>query len=673
MSANGVNGHREDVLYRKLSADRKEIRILCLEEDRDPNTPHYGNDPATTPPTPSKLNFRWEYISLSDRIVPHYDAISYSWGNDEEKAKGATIDLNGETITIPKNAQQALNALCLRHGHYRVWIDAVCIDQEDKTERNVQVSFMGDIFSKATRVCVWLGEDHSSGEPAIGSIRTLLQSLDPRLPEALKSPHSLSNQSPPLSTDPGKLSSYLGWPSVYSFYSNRWFTRAWVIQEVCLAKQAIFYQGKYPSAVDFNEIAVLATYLYERRYTLPKNPKKSALTGFENAATMYTLKRHKSQKLASLLRVVYTFHCSEPHDMVYSVLGMRHRSAQKAESVHRVIPIYEEPIVEVYAKATKAAITETRSLGILKHAHSLRPLHRRSGEFDDFPSWALRMDLRGHYHINPISYRNFRFNANNYLPLVLWPNESSRVLRVQGVLVDVICDVSECMRWKQYGAENLVNGGGNGFNDTLTAAAVLHETYNWTKEQLPLWKGKDLAAKFSMTIAAGQDASGRNLAEDRANANRLHHGFWTTAHYPECPNSAGATNGDVSESEDDAASVTSASTNSRSIDVKDFDADLEADNPDATYALAAMMKGGHHRTVYVTERGALGLGTDNVEPGDCLVILFGGSVPFVLRPEKHYWRFVGDTYVEEVMHGEFIKSLNEVNRLEGAKQWFKIR
>ena len=84
--------------------------------------------------------------------------------------------------------------------------------------------------------------------------------------------------------------------------------------------------------------------------------------------------------------------------------------------------------------------------------------------------------------------------------------------------------------------------------------------------------------------------------------------------------------------------------------MKDFDTDLAADNPDATYALAAMMKGGHHRTVYITERGALGLGTDNVQIGDVVCILFGGTVPFVLRPQAHYWHFVGDCYVEEIMH-----------------------
>lgn len=112
------------------------------------------------------------------------------------------------------------------------------------------------------------------------------------------------------------------------------------------------------------------------------------------------------------------------------------------------------------------------------------------------------------------------------------------------------------------------------------------------------------------------------------------------AHAPEEGNAA------TQEIRDD---VSISSRSVRSVDVKDFETDLEADNPDATYALASMMKSGHHRTVFVTTRGYMGLGTDNVKPGDAVCILFGGTVPFVLRPEAHFWRFVGDAFVEDVM------------------------
>jgi hypothetical protein len=46
-----------------------------------------------------------------------------------------------------------------------LWIDAICINQEDITERGHQVQLMGRVCSKATRVLVWLGEASEEKHP----------------------------------------------------------------------------------------------------------------------------------------------------------------------------------------------------------------------------------------------------------------------------------------------------------------------------------------------------------------------------------------------------------------------------------------------------------------------------------------------------------------------------
>jgi Heterokaryon incompatibility protein (HET) len=38
------------------------------------------------------------------------------------------------------------------------WIDAVCIKQKDEAEKNEQVSMMGEVYQKAQRVVIWLGQ-----------------------------------------------------------------------------------------------------------------------------------------------------------------------------------------------------------------------------------------------------------------------------------------------------------------------------------------------------------------------------------------------------------------------------------------------------------------------------------------------------------------------------------
>ncbi|KAK0622769.1 heterokaryon incompatibility [Immersiella caudata] len=52
----------------------------------------------------------------------------------------------------------ALNNLRLVEGERALWVDAVCINQEDKEECARQVLKMGDIYRRATNVTVWLGD-----------------------------------------------------------------------------------------------------------------------------------------------------------------------------------------------------------------------------------------------------------------------------------------------------------------------------------------------------------------------------------------------------------------------------------------------------------------------------------------------------------------------------------
>lgn len=46
---------------------------------------------------------------------------------------------------------------------YKIWVDAICINQDDVGERNTQVMRIRDIFSQSSVVTIWLGEDEISG------------------------------------------------------------------------------------------------------------------------------------------------------------------------------------------------------------------------------------------------------------------------------------------------------------------------------------------------------------------------------------------------------------------------------------------------------------------------------------------------------------------------------
>jgi len=84
-----------------------------------------------------------------------YIAISYMWGSPEDTK---TITINGMPVTVGENLAAALDCLWSSLVD-KVWIDAVCINQDDINERNAQVLRIRDIFSQSLAVTIWLGED----------------------------------------------------------------------------------------------------------------------------------------------------------------------------------------------------------------------------------------------------------------------------------------------------------------------------------------------------------------------------------------------------------------------------------------------------------------------------------------------------------------------------------
>jgi hypothetical protein len=65
---------------------------------------------------------------------------------------------NGKYIPITRNLDAALRVLQEEKMHRMLWVDAICIDQENISEKSHQVPLMKDIFELADQVIIWLGE-----------------------------------------------------------------------------------------------------------------------------------------------------------------------------------------------------------------------------------------------------------------------------------------------------------------------------------------------------------------------------------------------------------------------------------------------------------------------------------------------------------------------------------
>jgi hypothetical protein len=104
------------------------------------------------------------------------------------------------------------------------WIDALCINQSDMAEKNVQLPLMPQIFESASRVVVWLGEEYENSGAAISFLQDSLNatSFDEFLQE------------------PSRKDAFTGGVHLMK---RPWFTRRWVIQEISSARRAHLYCG----------------------------------------------------------------------------------------------------------------------------------------------------------------------------------------------------------------------------------------------------------------------------------------------------------------------------------------------------------------------------------------------------------------------------------------------
>jgi hypothetical protein len=110
----------------------------------------------------------FEYPLQSSRSTHLYEALSYVWGDPDITLP---ILVQGKTFNVTVNLHAALLQL-RNHSIERIlWIDAICIDQGNQSEKEHQIQYMANIYGQANRVLVWLGEAADDSDLAFEVMR----------------------------------------------------------------------------------------------------------------------------------------------------------------------------------------------------------------------------------------------------------------------------------------------------------------------------------------------------------------------------------------------------------------------------------------------------------------------------------------------------------------------
>ncbi|RFU34714.1 hypothetical protein B7463_g1603, partial [Scytalidium lignicola] len=173
-------------------------------------------------------------LYVSHKNTEAYEALSYTWGNHH---KPCQIILSEGTLQITESLYTALSHLRNENGRRLLWVDAICIDQSNNEERSQQVMLMPKIFSAASWVLAWLGEEDSNGRVALQLLQKIGETDFSALPQKQVSVAWMQDHGLPLQGNPL-------WRHLLTFWQRPWFRRLWVVQEFVLAKDVYMLCGE---------------------------------------------------------------------------------------------------------------------------------------------------------------------------------------------------------------------------------------------------------------------------------------------------------------------------------------------------------------------------------------------------------------------------------------------
>lgn len=207
------------------------------------------------------------HINLSHQPLGSLDkceALSYEWGSNDRRhdiiCDGRVIKGTSNLITVLHHLRHRAVATPLAKMKF-LWIDAICIDQDDGKDKDKQLPLMSNIYRNSGAVLMWIGEETGLSSEAFEIISLLNQTAEKferfqDLGFEVAGGFGLGN-----GLQLQQLLSKRAWPDVLNVLASRsYFTRLWIMQEVALANEEtsqVLCGSLSCSWLDFNRAARL--------------------------------------------------------------------------------------------------------------------------------------------------------------------------------------------------------------------------------------------------------------------------------------------------------------------------------------------------------------------------------------------------------------------------------
>ncbi|KAF7904163.1 hypothetical protein EAF00_001497 [Botryotinia globosa] len=550
-----------------LSLSNREIRILILQ--------------PLSKGTPIQCTV--ETISLLSH--PSYEALSYVWGDASIRQ---TITFNDTPFSVTQNLATALHHLRLPLKSRRLWVDAICINQSDVKERNEQVTLMGEIYSLAKPVLVWLGETFEGCEEAFDQMSKISVAIEDEIMEEESQ-------------------------TMFSFYielvEKEWFTRLWTIQELALADQEPLLGcgstwttwsvlSKVWQKVAMIEFTKMGMVMMERGDENEDTNKTAVLQSVRTSTIKIDLLNNlrravtdkKGEDLRDLLLNTVTSKATEPKDRIYGLLGMMGSSDRKTITVD-----YSRSLGTIYADATSHIFHKGIGPSFLAGLELAGP--NPPFQYSSFPSWVPRLGSESLLHSTLYHPPGIGVSGAGSTAINGHISPDLKTLYVRGLSVDTIAEKftfgpdNECLTQLSHIEEMVLKA------KNLATLHSHHRPYLHTfKTKEPVWR---TLITNKLYTGAGREVAPEAYGEMYdilLNNNSQDH---NTNHEISCQNND--------------------SSHNHNEKIRDYRLSLLNRLPNSAF--------------FITTTGFYGVAPKSIEIGDQLAIWFGAAAPFVLRSQ----------------------------------------
>ncbi|OJJ40152.1 hypothetical protein ASPWEDRAFT_22358 [Aspergillus wentii DTO 134E9] len=622
--------------YRYAPVAESEIRLVTITEAEQ-----------------GKLEATIQHVDLDPEDPLKYTALSYCWGNPTSRID---VPCDGKLLSITASLHEALCEIIHFSPNKTLWIDQICINQEDNADKSAQVKKMNLIYDKAETVLAWLGPASKSTALGVNFVKKVGDIALTTATDMFRWDDYVDNEEHSATRLERKeeytqeKSHELGipfddlasWDAFSEFFDKPWYQRMWIVQEIIQARKAIVVCG--PHSVSWEHVSAAARWFcYKAEAIHDRNSRNvdgmclitqmvsipwRAKIGSEYRPELLGQKMRPTCRwgLRDLLEGLRPRLATDPRDKVYGVLGISVQDGSFGEEGLTVD--YSLSVKEIFTQATREIIKSdpTNDLNVI---WSARQRCDEPGWPSWVPDWRQSTGYGCAWGIGKPFNTAPRVNGEHRFI----PTDDPFALAVQGTTLGRVTYRSQ---YSHFGE--------------LFEHSRLREVYQDCMDRLRTYPtGEEVRQAFGLTIVGG--------------------------HLTEALVETGTSVETYAENYMDFFDVTQisqaipAERATRETLLRAFGEGLGFDKGWILAVLDAYCE----RRFFLTDTGYMGLAHHEVLEGDLIAVIVGLKWPCVLRPKTDNhddgFEFIGDAYTHGMMDGEGVQDIPKDESEEGRGRY----